>query len=124
MTARASLAACVLITGCAASTDTVPTASISVAAQPAPAAASGEPREVTIESFANVAECGRHVATGTRIAVKRCEARSGRGNSATEPARYELLRQDLESLRRQQMYQEQMRQQAAAEALRRTRTGQ
>jgi hypothetical protein len=73
-------------------------------------------REVSVESFANVAECRRYVPTGSRIAVERCTPKND-GDSAAARAEQELLRQDVESMRRQQMYQEQIQRQA--EALRR-----
>jgi hypothetical protein len=72
--------------------------------------------EVAIESFAGVADCRRYVATGTRIAGKRCETDGD--DTAAEAAEYELMRRDVEAMRSQQIYRDQARQ-AAEAAMRR-----
>jgi hypothetical protein len=86
------------------------------------AAAPAKVPEVAIEAFARLPVCRRHVPTGTRIAGERCTS-----NDATTAAlrknEQDLTRQDVEMLRQRQMIQEQARQTARAEALRRRAAG-
>ena len=86
-----------------------------------PQAASAPPqqvREVAIESFGNLPVCRRHVPTGSRIATERCTAPQ-QELSAQQRADRDIMRRDIDSMRTQQMMQEQARQAAMAEALRR-----
>jgi len=129
------IAACSMLIGCAAQTSgpdlskngTAPSPAITAdarevaaaAGSDAPSAASSVPT-VAIESFADVATCHRYVATGTRIAGRRCEPNE---QTRADRIEYEQARQDLEAMRAQQIYQEQARQQARAEAMRRAAGG-
>jgi hypothetical protein len=79
-------------------------------------ALASEARQVEIESFGDVAVCRRYVATGTRIAGERCEPKN---KTAADRFEEDQSRRDFDSMRRQQLYQEQARQNALAEALRR-----
>jgi hypothetical protein len=120
--------ACLVLIGCAAQTtapdlnqteNALPPAltedsRVDAAPEKSDAAPQQSAREVSIESFAGVATCRRYVATGTRIAGKRC---ASDGPTEMDRIEHEQVRRDLEAMRRQQVYQEQARQQA--EALRR-----
>ena len=125
-------AACFALSACATSpqptvpdlTQTRPATDPAVAtaavAEAEVAAATASVREVSITSFEDLATCRRYVATGSRIAGERCVS-----NVQTEAARIEhdQTRRDVDSMRQQQMYQDQARQQALTEAMRR-RSGQ
>jgi hypothetical protein len=113
--------ACLALAACASSpSNSDLTQSEAGSAAPASEADLTNVREVSLDSFADLAMCRRYVATGTRIAVERCEPNR---QSAADRVEYEQTRQDVESMRRQQMYQEQARQQAIAEAARRRMGG-
>lgn len=83
-------------------------------------AAVADVKQVEMSSLEELATCRRHVATGTRIAEKRCETKAERAGDAVAQ---QQAQQDLESMRRQQLYEEQARRSALAEAARR-RSGQ
>lgn len=119
-------AACFALTACATTpqatvpdlTQAQPTTDVATAAvtEAEAATAIANVREVSMASFADLATCRRYVATGTRIAGERCESNV---QTAADRIEYEQTRQDVDSMRQQQMYQEQARQQALADALRR-----
>jgi hypothetical protein len=107
------LAACGLALGACATSQTSSLHPSSAQTAGASAATiQGEVREVAIESYEDVTTCRRYVPTGSRIATRDCSPPS-------DPLASEQAREDVESLRRTQMYQEQARQAAMAEALRR-----
>lgn len=136
------ITACCMLIGCAAQApgpdpsqsqsqnETAPAPSPALAAESREAAAETEASDtataatsvdqVAIESFADVATCRRYVATGTRIAGKRCASNE---ETPADRLEYEQTRRDVEAMRTQQIYQEQARQRAIEEEMRR-RTGQ
>lgn len=88
-------------------------------AAPAPEAAarpSEDVPKVAIESFANVPVCRRHVPTGSRIAVERCTSRP---SVVAAQRQKDFTRQQIETMREQQIYEEQARQALRAEMMRR-----
>ena len=90
--------------------DEQPTAA---AEQPTAKEPSEKVPQVTIESYARLPVCRRHVPTGSRIATERCTTPDA------ADSQHAAARQQLDSLRQQQMIEDQARQQARAEALRR-----
>jgi hypothetical protein len=109
-----------MLTACATSPTSVPESAR------APAQSGVETKtaatEVAIESFANVAECRRYVATGTRIAVERCAPKGEDAKSAAAAAEHEMVLQDVEAMRRQQIYVEHARCSSVASACARSAT--
>lgn len=75
-------------------------------------------REVSINPAREVAECHRYRPTGSHIAVVRCVAKVD-PNSPQALAERTVLQNDVDEMRHRQMLQEQLRQGALAEAIRR-----
>jgi hypothetical protein len=89
-----------------------------------PEVAATPPRAITRTTIdPNVKEpvCKRHIPTGSRIAERRCEMPAD-SLSTKEQASREILRRDVEDMRRQQQLRDQARNQAMADALRRRST--
>lgn len=118
----ATLAACLMVAGCASSPDldvsrrgsdpqdpphsAVANTSSDAAAAPTVAVV----RELEIAEFAedNV-ECRREAPLGSRISVRRCYSTADGPESPAEAALAEIARQELEQMRQQQMWREQQR---------------
>jgi hypothetical protein len=83
------------------------------AAQPDSAQIREAPLAVPVEET----QCRRYRPTGSHIASVRCEAKSATESPHARAAR-QLAKNDLEEMRRRQMAQELVRQQALADALR------
>lgn len=73
-------------------------------------------REVSINTAREVAECHRYRPTGSHIAVMRCVAKVD-PDSPRAVAEQALLKSDIDEIRRRQLLQQQLRQQALADAL-------
>jgi hypothetical protein len=114
-------ASCCALGACAApgsAFDTARPGATAYIAVPAAAAAAtgGAATQVDMNTLEELDSCRRHVATGTRIATVRCKAKAG---SDADSVSQRQAQHDLESMRRQQMYEEQARRSAIAEAARR-----
>ena len=103
----------------------VPTSTpVTTEPEPEPEVAAAQPQAITRTTIdPNVKEpvCKRYKPTGSRIAEQRCEMPTD-SLSAKEQADREILRRDVEDMRRQQQMRDQARNQAMAEALRRRST--
>lgn len=89
-----------------------------------PVATAVSPQAITRTTIdPNVKEpvCKRHIPTGSRIATERCEMPTD-SLSVKQQASREILRRDVEDMRRQQQMRDQARNQAMADALRRRST--
>ncbi len=106
---------CVALTGCAG-TEPRHTAASGDAARAESSATAPDVKQVAMESLEDLGTCRRYVATGTRIGVLRCESKA---RADDDRVALQQTKQDLDSMRRHQLYQEQARQQAIAEAARR-----
>ena len=116
----AAASALLVCIGAAAHSDAPPAKSAQPDAQATAAAEQPTAKEqsekvpqVTIESYARLPVCRRHVPTGSRIATERCTT------PGTAEGQHAAARQQFDSLRQQQMIEDQVRQQARAEAMRR-----
>jgi hypothetical protein len=89
---------------------------------PAPSAKSqveaGKTREMPLAFRTQATECHRYRPTGSHIAAVRCETKDA-AESAHARALRELAKSDLDEIRRRQMTQELVRQQALAGAINR-----
>ena len=89
-----------------------------------PEVATAPPQAITRTTIdPNVKEpvCKRYKPTGSRIAEQRCEMPTD-SLSTKEQASRDILRRDVEDMRRQQQLRDQARNQAMADALRRRST--
>ena len=109
----AAASALLLCISAAAHCDAPPVKSAHPDEQPTAKEPSEKVPQVTIESYARLPVCRRHVPTGSRIATERCTTPDA------ADSQHAAARQQLDSLRQQQMIEDQARQQARAEALRR-----
>jgi hypothetical protein len=80
-------------------------------------------RQVTIDPNEKLPVCHRYVPTGSRIATERCVSPDSGPATAAQRANHDILRRDVEDLRRQQQLRDQARSAAMADALRRRAGG-
>jgi hypothetical protein len=100
------LGACIVFAGCASSrTDSHAQSSVVQPPDAAPPVTSSSARTVDMASLDDEGRCRTERPTGSRIAVRRCDAPT----AAQEALQETLARREVEDMRQRQMYQEQSR---------------